>query len=323
VELLLNCQGIKIAGITNSNYSMDYVFTPLHLAAVGGHLKVVKLLLETVKQVGDLDFEEFLNFKDGIENFRRTALHYACRNGNTEVVKELLSQEGIDKEVKDALGYTPALLAVVAEGDNEDIVKLFFEDIPDPPIPSFLTDHIHFSPPDPKENFGIEYGNLPWQIILIWPNLVDSYYIDTYCYCVLPTLVKEDFDKGWKLSNEDIYFFSATRLAVLGNNGMVLDCLLKHIVPMAKKDEKLIPSQTFYVDSTNINKMINELMHYAARIGSSEALKVLLHFKPASTKGYKLDINSKMCGTTAAFIAVQNLYRFAHVKVRLHIFHSF
>jgi hypothetical protein len=319
VENLLKCKGVKIAGMISPNYEIEYEFTPLHLAAAGGHLKVVKLLLEKVKEFGgDSDFEEFLNSTDDIGNFSRTALHYACRNGHMEVVKELLSQEGIDKEVEDDLGYTPALLAVVAEGDNEDIVKLFLEDISDPdsPTPSFLTKHIHFSPPDLEDNLGIEYGKLPWQFILVWPNLVDSYYIDTYRYCVLPTQVKEEVDEGWKLPNEDMYFFSATRLAVLGNNGKVLECLLKRIVPRAKEDEKLIPSQSFYTGSTNVSKMINELMHYAARIGSSEALKVLLH----SIEDCKLDINSERFGTTAAFSAVQNLYRFAHVKVRFHIF---
>ncbi|CAK9050984.1 unnamed protein product [Durusdinium trenchii] len=105
----------------------------IHVAAQGGHLEVVRLLLEAgankdaASQVGftalhlatysgQLEVVRELLFvgaqKDAVALDGSTALHWACENGRVEVVRELLAA-GADKHAATHRGLTPLKLAAV------------------------------------------------------------------------------------------------------------------------------------------------------------------------------------------------------------------
>ena len=71
---------------------------PLRVAAKGGNLPLVELLLEFDAEI------------DGTDDFKRTALHRAADGGKLETVRVLV-EAGADLEIKDFLGKTPLDLA--------------------------------------------------------------------------------------------------------------------------------------------------------------------------------------------------------------------
>ncbi len=87
-QLLKN--GAKPKARTNCS---AYRYTPLSLAALNGHIKVVTLLAQYANN-----------------NEINAALHFAAKNGKLAVCKFLL-EEGAKVNTKDSLGYTPLLWA--------------------------------------------------------------------------------------------------------------------------------------------------------------------------------------------------------------------
>lgn len=75
--------------------------TCLHLAAMGGYINIMQLLLNGRANV---------NATEGKSG--RTVLHFAADWGNTAMVKFLLSQRSIDPNVRTYAGLSPMLLAV-------------------------------------------------------------------------------------------------------------------------------------------------------------------------------------------------------------------
>jgi ankyrin repeat protein len=92
-----------------------YGRTALHLAAMNGHLEIVKLLLEHGADV---------NAKTK-EGYGYTALHSAASNGHLEIVK-LLLEHGADVNAKTKYGGYTALHSATMNGHLE-IVKLLLE----------------------------------------------------------------------------------------------------------------------------------------------------------------------------------------------------
>ncbi|KAK5997079.1 Ankyrin-3-like protein [Cladobotryum mycophilum] len=85
--------------------------TPLHYAALNGHLEAVQLLLA---QPGvDFNHEDY---------DRNTPLHYAGQNGHLEAVQLLLAQPGIDLSPKDKNHKTP--LHMAASNSNHEVIRL-------------------------------------------------------------------------------------------------------------------------------------------------------------------------------------------------------
>jgi ankyrin repeat protein len=84
-------------------------YSPLHLASEGGHLNVVKKLIEAV--------EESVNVAD---NSGRTPIHLAAQGGHDDVVK-WLEGAGADLEVKDET--ESSLLHFACKGGSVEIVK--------------------------------------------------------------------------------------------------------------------------------------------------------------------------------------------------------
>lgn len=99
----------------------------LHTAAQSGHLKVVKLLIKRLADIPrrqglDQDTstsENFYNDIDLLDNFNRTPLFYAARDGHKDVVEILLPHSSVD--FKDRYGATPLYTAV--RNSHEDVVK--------------------------------------------------------------------------------------------------------------------------------------------------------------------------------------------------------
>ena len=73
--------------------------TPIHIASINNHLKIVQYLIE--KQNVDKNIKGF---------WGTTPLHYACEKGYLEIVKYLISK-GANIEVKDKNGKTPFTIA--------------------------------------------------------------------------------------------------------------------------------------------------------------------------------------------------------------------
>jgi ankyrin repeat protein len=87
----------------------DY-FSPLHFAAINGHLKATKLLIAAGANKNAAASERKRSW---------TPIHYAAQFNHVEVVKFLI-ESGVNKEVKTGFGLTP--LVVAAEfGSNESL----------------------------------------------------------------------------------------------------------------------------------------------------------------------------------------------------------
>ncbi|CAG5127094.1 unnamed protein product [Candidula unifasciata] len=84
--------------------------TCLHLAAIGGYINIMQLLLNGKANI---------NATEGKNG--RTVLHFAADWGNTTMVKFLLSQRNINLNVRTYAGLTPMLLAVGRR--NSEIVS--------------------------------------------------------------------------------------------------------------------------------------------------------------------------------------------------------
>jgi len=119
--------------------------TPLHYAADGGSLEVVKYLLEKGTDIngknnygqtalasasykGHGNVAEFLINKkielNTQDRFGRTPLHYAAREGKKDAVKVLLSLKALPG-LKDENGFTPLYYAIMR--DNKDVVALMID----------------------------------------------------------------------------------------------------------------------------------------------------------------------------------------------------
>ncbi|XP_067655371.1 ankyrin repeat domain-containing protein 50-like [Haliotis asinina] len=73
--------------------------TPLMVAARGGHLSIVNVLIRYGCYVSEVD------------DYNDTALHAACMSRNVDVVKCILSQNPINMEKKGRYGWTPVMRA--------------------------------------------------------------------------------------------------------------------------------------------------------------------------------------------------------------------
>ena len=102
VKILLN--------LCKVNLRDENGFTPLHHAAEKGHIKVVRLLLDT--KGSEINTQS---------KSQSTPLWLATRNGHEAVVK-LLVNKGANLEAKDSDGWTPLFGA--AENGHEAVVKL-------------------------------------------------------------------------------------------------------------------------------------------------------------------------------------------------------
>ena len=87
---------------------------PLHFAAEGGYLDIVRLLLKQPSV--DANFQDYTG---------QTALFKAADNGHHEVVKLLLQQNSIDPNAPSEHGFTP-LLQTIFEG-HQKVVKLLLD----------------------------------------------------------------------------------------------------------------------------------------------------------------------------------------------------
>ncbi|GHU16644.1 hypothetical protein FACS189472_02140 [Alphaproteobacteria bacterium] len=95
----------------NPNAKDENQKTPLHLAVESGHVRVIKILLDT-KGIN-------LNARD---LYAKTPLHLAAEKGHTKIVNLLLSQKKVNTKAKDKNKKTPLDLA--SEKGYGDIVEI-------------------------------------------------------------------------------------------------------------------------------------------------------------------------------------------------------
>ena len=132
-------------------------FTPLHLAARDGHVKVAELLLAAGADANELDVRSWDRVKEpgcmytplhlaamegkaevaklllkkgakvnAVDRFgKSTPLHDAAAGGFTEVVKALLDAKA-DRGMEDSDGRTP--LEIAKQGKHTEVVKLLESD---------------------------------------------------------------------------------------------------------------------------------------------------------------------------------------------------
>ena len=98
-------QTLRENGHSSINTARKDGRTPLSKGAGRGHVEVVKMLLEEV------DVASAINAQETVQ--KRTALHWAAYNGQTEVV-DLLLQKGADATIEDSKGKTA--LALCGQG---------------------------------------------------------------------------------------------------------------------------------------------------------------------------------------------------------------
>ena len=94
---------------TDANPADKWGGTPLHTAALYGHLEVVRLILDSVED------------KNPVDNRGLTPLHHAAREGYLEVV-HLLLDSVVDKSPADNAGQTP--LQEATRGGHSEVVDL-------------------------------------------------------------------------------------------------------------------------------------------------------------------------------------------------------
>lgn len=82
--------------------------SPLHLAAIRGHTKIVRLLINNGSDKNAKDFDE------------NTPLHYASEFGHFECIIYLVKEAYADALVKNKFGYGPSDIA-----QNFQIRQLF------------------------------------------------------------------------------------------------------------------------------------------------------------------------------------------------------
>ena len=66
----------------------------LHLAAIGGHLEIVKYLMPIF---GDSKFD--------MDNLAQSCLHKAVKEGHPKVVRYLIEEGGLDPSLRDKVGH--------------------------------------------------------------------------------------------------------------------------------------------------------------------------------------------------------------------------
>ena len=139
--------------------------TPLHLASLKGHLRIVRTLLEYGAKINPrkltsystplhlasasedcAEVVEYLckqreDLVDEIESSGRTALHLACRNGCTSVVNILMGH-GADVSRKDNDGLTP--IQVACTYGHVEIVSHFVNKVEDSSLNTLLHSRTRF-----------------------------------------------------------------------------------------------------------------------------------------------------------------------------------
>ena len=73
--------------------------TPLHIGAIRGNIKVVRLLINAGANPNIKDFDQ------------NTPLHYASENGHFECIIFFIKEAMADPTIKNKYGYTPSDIA--------------------------------------------------------------------------------------------------------------------------------------------------------------------------------------------------------------------
>lgn len=107
IDLVFDNNSAKIAQICNAGISVNeglnkHEQTVLHLAVQVGRPQIVDMLFEQFATRLDINAQDIAG---------RGALHYACRQGDLDMMKKILTFEGLNCELRTHGGETPLMHA--------------------------------------------------------------------------------------------------------------------------------------------------------------------------------------------------------------------
>ena len=254
VKALLNAGPDKITGPLDFTAETKGKATALHSAIwslyhdVGDsldaeRLAIVKMLLRNQSMKTKLNAKT----KD-----KETALYWACKNGQTQVVKELIKHKNIKLNTKNGSGGETALVTNAVRNKHVDIVKMLLYE------------------PDIRPNTVNTYDDTCFEISLANYNSEISSALLTWAGCGLPNAYKGANDSIIKEKTEQIEQAYTTGHAVTRKNKGDWELVIQdetflihqidtRVRPSVFRDLDSVPTETYTLNARDVTMFTDEI----------------------------------------------------------------